>query len=540
MKFAVAIVLLICASIDAAAYQKASDQDYREIADQISIMKAAENKLITENNALRRARGDEAEQRRISEEIARLKTVRKAAAEQAIWRTIRAYDIVSFGGNEPRLPKGPTFLASPEKKKGKKISWLPIFEENGRKELQDANGDPAEFRMVDDTIAGNTASDGISRIFPSAFSSPVELASIIIHEKHHFTQNTTDGEANIKTAAELEVEAYELEQRLLIDGVLGYPPEIADAQEKRLIALLFGEKGKKGQPDIKGKRELARESRIAADRYNGGLPSSGVSHTSLPEDEIRRLVSEAKAQIAIAQRDHDDRLRRTILAMTRRSCANPGSVTQSELNSLTSPHHWDFLNQDALPLDNRKCFEVYFYIGRGGRDADEIRSMSAPTLVPLDPRIPRPVPAQPVAATLFAKTLPALRAFAISACRAPAQASPVFLNLGEAFYKSLSGRDAQNDSDVAYHRNGLTGCSDKLFHLLTVMVRDRTYWKVGNRDWIRDTVASFSGGPGRAPGQSPPLQGDLPPPEQKHPDIVIPKLPWEKNIVDIKKTKHEN
>ncbi len=533
MRTILAAAFLFCSIPKAQALQKISGEDYRDIAAQLAKMRTAEDDIQMNNEARRGATAEEIVE--LDRNLVRLKRERKAAYEQAMWRTIKAAEIIPIVDNDPVLPTG----VSVEKSKhiGQRVKWVPIFDEIGVKQRQDGSGARAAPKEFTEKNAGNTASDGVSRIFPGAFENPSALASYIVHEVRHFWQMVTPGKGDGMTAAELEVEAYDEELRLLNDpdNPLGYTVETRRDQAARLTELLDGDgKGKSGF------RKTAKKERAEADKKRGGRPLPGLSIVSFSTAEIDGLVEQAKGQIVIAQRDHDDRLRRAILALTRRSCANPGSVTQSELDGLAKPHHRDFLNQDALPLDKRKCFEVYFYVGRGGRDADEVRRMSAPTLVPLDPRIPRPIPAQPVPATLFAKMLPSLKDFAITACRTPAQAAPVLLNLDGAFYKSLSGRAAQNDSDVAYHRIGLTGCSDKLFYLLTVMVRDGTYWKVGSRDWIRDTVASFSGGPGRAPDQAPPLQGVVPPPDQKHPDIVIPKLPWQKNIVDIKKTKHEN
>lgn len=495
MRCLLALVFLLCSLKDVAALQKANAQDYRDIADQISKKKAAEKGIVKENMALDDARGDEAEELRIKTEIARLKKVQKNAAEQAIWLTMRAFDIIQFEGNEPILPKGYSFLDSPEKRNGIKITWLPIFEDNGRKEMQDAEGNPAKFRIVDNKIAGNTASDGISRIFPSAFDNPVQLASYIIHEKRHFTQNTTDGEGNKKTTAELEVEAYEEEQRLLIDDVLGYPEEIAIDQEKRLIALLFGEKGKKGQKDIKGKRELAREERAAADQFRGGVPPPEVSQLSHSPVDIDGLIQQAKDQIVIAQRDHDDRLRNTIKRLTQRSCANPGSVSQAELLALPRPHRAHYWMSNGPG----HCHEVYAYMAQGGTDAEDLRRMSTP-LVPINPNphipaVPAPVQGFPVPPAMFATVLPDLKDFAIAACHAPEQVA-----LEEYLYRPYDHSAGSRDGNAAnLLATDLSVCPKQLFKQLIATIRDGQGATI-DRQWIRSKVAAYTPGTGTSPG----------------------------------------
>ena len=110
-----AAVFIFCSLQDALALQKANAQDYRDIAARLDKKKATEDLLEVKLEALKWAKGDEAVKLEIK--IADLKTEQKNAAEQALWMTIRAYDIIPFADNEPKFPDGVSVLLSPEKGK---------------------------------------------------------------------------------------------------------------------------------------------------------------------------------------------------------------------------------------------------------------------------------------------------------------------------------------------------------------------------------------------------------------------------------------
>lgn len=531
MRCMLTLAFLFCALQNAAALHKASAQDCSDIESAISKKTAAEDEIKNQNIALKEAKGDAALELEIKSKIAELKIKQKNAAEQAIWLTMRAYDIIRFEDNEPILPKGYSFLDSPEKKKRIKITGLPIFEDNGRKELQDANGDPAKFRIVDNRIAGNTASDGISRIFPSAFDSPVELASYIIHEKRHFKQITTKGVGDKMTTAESEVEAYEEEQRLLIDDVLGYPKKIAEAQEKRLIAALFGEKGKKGQPDIKGKRELAREERARADLSNGGRPFPERSIVSLPEDEIQRLIQQAKSQIVIAQDDHDRRLRDSVAVLAVQSCNSPGTVIQQDLDDLPLPHDRGYKQNLPFPADLDSCASWLYMDIRKGSNVEEIKSRVRsfkPVIVQPAPPLPSPfTPARPLSSIFWP-----LREFVIGACNGTLQAAHA-----EHLFGTYAVHFSEDDAAVSLKYIGdRNNCEKALFQKIIEKTRSN-YGRFHLTDpWVRGVVAANPPKAVTPPGDAAPPDavppGVVPPPEQVHPIIPIPGDPWKPRKVN--------
>ena len=477
-----AAAFLLLTTQGALGLQRAKPQDYRDITDQLSKKKNAEAEIDRQKLALKAARGDEALSLVIKQEIARLSRIQKNAAEQAIWLTMRAFDIIPFADNLPILDSGDSVLASPEK--GTRIGWLPAFEEVGKKTILVEGGRPAGFRDVKPNVAGNTASDGISRMFPGAFDSPSELASIIIHEQIHFTQNTTRGKSDVKTTAELEVEAYEYEATLLLDpnNPLGYSKEIHDRQLDRLDEILNGKDGKEG------KRALARRERAAVDRSNGRRPAPVPSLASHSEDEIKRLVQEAKDQILIAQRDHDERLRNTLRRLTARSCKNPGSVTQSELNGLPRPHRRGFLFEDAIPVGPENCSDVYIYLGEGGTDANILRIKALYSSLPRTPA-EGPAPLHPIKPKLFNSIFPEIKEFAIAACR----------NMRRRPYISdYYGDYSVMDSDERIARDLMVGqdnCSQQLFYRIIERTRANGGYFALTSDWVDGVVKANTPAP---------------------------------------------
>lgn len=159
------------------ALKRASALDYSAIADQITTKKAAEVEIEKQNIALKKAKGDKAKEA-IKSEIDGLMDVRKHAAEQALWLTMRADGIIRFADNVPILNEGKSVLRS--KEKGTSITWIPIFADTIELPLHDENDNFVKMRDANPDVVGNTASNGISRILPEAFSSPEMLASVIV------------------------------------------------------------------------------------------------------------------------------------------------------------------------------------------------------------------------------------------------------------------------------------------------------------------------------------------------------------------------
>lgn len=368
---------------------------------------------------------------------------------------------------------------------------------------------------------GNMASDGVARIFPGAFASPTELASVLIHEKFHFRQNITANEGDAKTPAELEVEAYKLEQGLMNDpdNVLGYTQKIRERQKSRLTDMLIE------------KKALAKKQRAQVDRARG-LPIDAFSIVSLPKDEINRLIQQAKDQIEIAQRDHDERLKRTWVDLAHRSCANPGSITQFVLDSLPRLHRRD--NGGGVPGGLGDCGTQVYILLAYEANAEQIRNASTPH-VPADlgqvskpiavQPISRPVPA--VARTPFWPVLPRLQRYAVAACRSSGPV-PIDTSLTQPRPPFKFSRDI-DDRTAAELSAGLGNCEGQLFRRLIEVIRSGQGDRI-TAQWVQETAAGYRTAPGASPGGGAPPRDREPPPDRKHPDIVIPKPPWENRL----------
>lgn len=489
MRYWLALAFLFCSLQDAAALHNASAQDTRDIADQIIKKKAAEDEIKTQYQALKAARGDERLELPIRTEIARLKKVQKNAAEQAMWLTIRAYGIITFEGTEPKLPKGTSFLRSPEI--GQEITWVPVFEDKHTFEIQDAAGNVVGTLKLDD--AGNTASDGVSRIFPEAFISPAILASYIIHEKIHFEQFTDPHRGPVKTSGELEVEAYKTEQKLLDEG-----PLVFSAHERTLQEPYIAK-------NLQKRTAQALRERAAMAKGNPPLDVSIISH---PKVEIDGLIQQAKDQIEIAQRDHDERLKKALGALTSRSCANPGSVSQEELNGLSQPYD-DSFSVGKLPNGAENCSSVYLYLAQGGRDAEALRTFSSP---PPDFYKPiQPTPIQPIQSQIpsFSSIFPQLKEFAIATCHGKQPAQPIY-NL----YRKYDIIRWYEDDQARKLTAGMDNCSRQLFNKAIAKTRDDNGYFRLSSEWVKGVLAANPPEPVTAPvpGYTPPQEKPQDPP----------------------------
>lgn len=94
--------------------------------------------------------------------------------------------------------------------KGRDITWLPVARENQARDVQDASGDLQPMKQDKKGYVAITYPDGVSVITPAVFEyGPAYLASILLHERIHFEQFTTDGKGNVMSYAEAQVEAYQ-------------------------------------------------------------------------------------------------------------------------------------------------------------------------------------------------------------------------------------------------------------------------------------------------------------------------------------------
>lgn len=233
----------------------------------------------------------------------------------------------------------------------------------------------------------------------------------------------------------------------------------------------------------------------------------------------RTLISEARAQREISRRDHDERLRGSMIDIAVRACTAPERVNQAELDALPEPYDADFVN--IAPDGMGACTQSVYRDLRRGADLREILDKAATFEEPAALRPERPaLPAQPVDALIrpspFALTFPDLARFAIASCRSPGSAAPVPMNYYQRPYAQFYGDRKNWEGWYTNQLALLDGCPKLLFIDLVTLALEGSYWKVGERDWIKNQVARYSpsqGGPGggASPGGGnahPPSGGD--------------------------------
>ena len=209
--------------------------------------------------------------------------------------------------------------------------------------------------------------------------------------------------------------------------------------------------------------------------------------------QARILVERARAQVEIAHRDHDERLRNTYLDIAQRSCANPGSITQAELDSLAKPHDTSSMGLRDGELSG-VCASGYLMLLRGAT-AEDLRMESSPPQMPADlnptfPPLPKSpqMPAQIIAKTPFSSVLPGLRNHAVWACSSSDEV-PIDSNLTNpnnpfSFWKEMDDKTANKLAA------GLGDCEAKLFRELIRVIRNGEGHLI-SPGWVKETAAEY-------------------------------------------------
>lgn len=467
MKFTFCLAFLLLSIQNASALRNARTADAQEI--QAAINEAVSMQAIMAHKV--ETTPEDQRDEKFKTQLVALAKDRKDAYEKAIWLTLRAYDILPFRYGQPALPGGKTSLPSPERRDSRTIAWIPVFEDKQMYRIQDENGKVVLIGTIDDDA--NTASDGVSRIWPGAFVSPVELASLLFHEKMHFEQ-FTDPRRAAKTSGEMELEAYKAQKRLLENGPLVFTAEEA-ARHRAAIDEKLAYKEK----------QVAREKARLA-RGEKPIEASIQSHTAV---EIDDLITQARLQVQIANKDHDERLQRWLVDAARRSCDDSGSVGQEELDGLPTPY--GFMGNLAAPDLRAECMKAYDYLIDGGRDAETLRRLSYRPVMPVPveavPYKP-PVTAAPLnVKTPFFGSIPSLRGIAVAACATDALL-PLNENVTSPRYP-FSFDPATDERVYQEQAAGLDACSAALFRRLFEVISRRE----GRIDakWVHDSAAVY-------------------------------------------------
>ncbi|MEQ1919191.1 MAG: hypothetical protein ABL955_08335 [Elusimicrobiota bacterium] len=424
--------------------------------------------------------------------LAREKDKQSAARTKAIHMTILAYDLA------PVSHRGTSVMPWT---KDREIEWLPVARDIEARQIQNAEGALKNSGQPKKPVLGVAYPDGVVYIAPEAFEKGVgALASALFHERIHFEQMTTDGKGNMMSRAEGESEAYKAEKD---NSAIFFDPTNADDRtEIAHIAAQYQEESAtvaQEQEALKGLKGLLRRLRGRVDPPD--IFESKV-HTNAELADIKGLVAQAHAQAARArreqetresttqaesQRNHDERLRNRLINIAKRSCADPGSVSQTELDSLPAPYNKSSMDLKTGELSGF-CDTVYLMLVRG-TNAEALRRESTPTAMPVPAQPIQPSPYVPIIPkTPFSTVLPGLRNHAVYACSSsgevPIDSDLTNPNHSFTFWKEMDDKAA--DKLAA----GLGDCERRLFRELIRAIRDG----YGNRissGWVKEMVEEY-------------------------------------------------
>ncbi|MEQ1918310.1 MAG: hypothetical protein ABL955_03865 [Elusimicrobiota bacterium] len=425
-------------------------------------------------------------------DVEREEAKQRAARTKAIHMTILAYDLT------PSKPDGTSVMPLT---KDRTIAWQPVADEIDDRQVQGTTGklNPAPKPVLKSggIIAGLTYQDGVTVIPQSSFNfGPGYLASVLLHERTHFEQYTTDGKGNAMTTAERQQEAYQSQ----VDNSQYFFDSIKDK------AMIEDTENYLREEKFKVKQEKSIAGRIRRLLPSNGQPDPAESniHTNAELADIKRFVAQARAQAESArrerekresilqteaQRDHDEKLRAIYSELAQRSCADPGSIAQAELDGLADPYDKQF--KKIIPGELAGCsMTVYLGLSRGV-DAEKIRRLSVPepAQVPVNSYQPpsQSAPSAYVPPPAFSTVFPQLQDFSLEACNAPDQV-PLGRFLTQPYDFTHRAYDDMLAKDMAA---GLGGCSKQLFLQLIEMIRGGDTRRT-SRSWLRSAVSALS------------------------------------------------
>jgi len=490
--------LLVASLQGAFALKPASQSDLDAIEKQLADAKRLDENINAAIKKYSEAAADVkttgAKRLELDKVVEREMAKQRAARTKAIHMVILAYDLAPASLNGTSVMRWT---------KDRTITWLPVAGEAEDRQLQNVSGRLKKAKKPPERYSGVTFPDGVTYIPESTFKNGAGfLASVLFHERTHFEQYTTKGMGDVMSQTEREVNAY---QKQLDNAQLFLDP-VKDEDTLKEIKLLLNAK----------KSEVHEENSLLG-RIRRHLPSNDqpdkselTVHTNVELADISGLVARARSQADIARRDreeretinkaaaeqsvrrdHDERLRHTLIEMAQRSCADPGSVTQAELDALPDPYQEDFKTSQGTPRGLDVCaYMVYLDLSRGV-SSERIRSQATPTK-PADTRaIPPPI-REPVAAAAtvpFNSIFPLLKDLAVTACASPAQVS---ITAGQ-FRRSVRVDFSRiaDDAIAASLSTGLGDCPRQLFYKLIETVRAGQESIITDQ-WVRSMAAVYS------------------------------------------------
>lgn len=511
MRYLFALLFFLSAQ-NAYAIRDPNDQEKLYIGDQLGIARQAEADIKEKDIALNIAKrtGDWTAVGNLYVKIQDLKKERQTANDKAIWLTINACGLLPTDKDGvPTPPEGVSVYRSPEAKAGKKITWIPRFEDADDFSVQDKDGNniPERYKPGSN-VFGNTASDGVSRIFPGAFTSVAELASIILHEKVHFEQNTTPGLADKKTPGELEVLAYEEEKKLLEGGVLQFNPVAKARQQARLTVMIAQKTAQANAERAKVNREngkridefsiLSHSKGDLKDIMDGAAKLAYMMAAAAKERHLialYQLAYHACSEVSRSQPSDDLQLEFKELRFLPSTAYPPLSMTVS--TACGENLHLELLevlrNGGALDLISLKQ-------GAAMHQSRHNRLKPSPPIVP-----PVPTAPEPPGATIPGRTLAeSLWDLAWVSCETPLKVTREF------FAEKLVGFPDGSDYSKRFN-NATPGCAKELYLILSDknVKRDTVDF-----DWLGQKVTELKspggGSNGGQGGRSEPHRGSPP------------------------------
>ncbi len=520
MRFIAALILLSLSAANARALHVASDTD-----------RIAIQKLLTEANAVQAdvknakleldALRQELQQRpsdpeleaQVAQAESSVKTFARArdlARDKAIHRTLTAFGLVpSDSSGKPMMPSGTAVTSD---FKGQPAHWRVVSEDDDERIALNSKGVRIHYGPVNAPNArARTDADGVTIVYEKAFSSPEYLAYILSHEKDHFVQYTTAGKGDKLSANELEVEAW-TKSEVNVARVGLSQTDLAHAVKE---AINTRESYEKDVAADKLKQKLSfgiwKPSGIAkaSPRTSGETAEIEKRFDDLGEIvalEIGAEREQGREQRKIADRDHDERLRDTIIALVNRSCANPGSVGQDELDALPRPNDPNFLTSN---MPNIGCFSAYVDVahgvgGRGKLNAASLEADSRPVVAaevratePTPQNAPRAAPLNVRSVTRFLSLLPRVRDLAVRSCGAPGRiviGGQITMDERDIFF--LPDLDTPEINRLS---RGLGPCEEKLFRTLAEWMQEGRGPNITS-EILENTTRSFI--PREAPPQT--------------------------------------
>ena len=237
-------------------------------------------------------------------------------------------------------------------------------------------------------------------------------------------------------------------------------------------------------------------SLLAAQTASIEVEANRIENAALQEalGLARWLVAQAREQVEIAHRDHDERLKNTYTDLAQRFCARPGSVSQAELDALPKPYGRSVYN---TPPNLQGCeATIYLAISHGVK----AEAFMGQFPVPLNGHRPlvqpvRPLPPGPVALNPyinFSSNLPTLKNLAANACSSSGrvEVNTYLFNPRNPYHFSKD----RDDEIIAELSANLGDCSRQLFNKFVEMIRAGQGTSV-NSQWVRDRVNSYSSRP---------------------------------------------